>query len=240
MYILRLDDFAQNANVLNWKKMEELCEKYKVKPLVGIIPLCADKKIGLYTKVDSFWGYVKHFETIGWVLAMHGCTHVFKTKNFGMNPVNCYSEFAGIPLCEQRYAIKSAYDIFKKHNLYPKVFFAPAHTFDENTLLALEIETNIRIISDTVANNYYRKGNFVFVPQQVGKCRALPLKVVTFCYHPNTMTDKDFQELEIFLAQHNEKFMIFPTKFINVRELTLYDKILEYIYFKYRTIRNKG
>lgn len=34
------------------------------------------------------------------------------------------------------------------HGIDPTVWIAPAHSFDKNTLIALKLETNIRIISD--------------------------------------------------------------------------------------------
>ena len=77
----------------------------------------------------------------------------------------------------------------REHGIDPKVFFAPAHTFDNNTLIALKECSNIRIISDTIANDIYTKYGFTFVPQQAGRVRKQPFRTVTFCYHPNTMND---------------------------------------------------
>jgi predicted deacetylase len=86
----------------------------------------------------------------------------------------------------------------REHGIDPKVFFAPAHTFDNNTLIALKECSNIRIISDTIANDVYSQFGFTFVPQQSGRVRKLPFKTVTFCYHPNVMNDDEFVRLEKF------------------------------------------
>lgn len=87
----------------------------------------------------------------------------------------------------------------RAHGIVPRVFFAPSHTFDENTLTALRECSAIRILSDTVANDVYTKDGFTFVPQQTGSVRALPLKTVTFCYHPNVMDDATFERWKRFL-----------------------------------------
>lgn len=89
----------------------------------------------------------------------------------------------------------------EKNGINPKIFFAPAHTFDRNTLLALKNKSNIRIISDTIAYDKYEDEGITFIPQQSGRVRKLPFKTVTFCYHPNLMRDKDFFELENFLKK---------------------------------------
>ena len=74
---------------------------------------------------------------------------------------------------------------------------------------ALKEKTNIRVISDTIANDVYKKGDFWFIPQQSGGVRELPLKIVTFCYHPNVMEDKDFVVLEKFLQEHKNDFICY-------------------------------
>ena len=90
------------------------------------------------------------------------------------------------------------------------MFFALSHTFDENTLLALETESDIRIVSDTVANDVYCRNGFTFVPQQTGRVRKLPFQTVTCCYQPNMMNDYDFEYLEAFVNQYRNCFVDFP------------------------------
>lgn len=69
-----------------------------------------------------------------------------------------------------------------------------------------------------------------FVPQQSGRMRKLPFKVVTFCYHPNMMDEKEFEYLEAFLTKNEKQFISFPVKQAD-RHKTLYDKALELLYF---------
>jgi len=67
-----------------------------------------------------------------------------------LNPLWTRSEFAGLKLEEQKEKIKKGLSIMKENGVEPGYFFAPSHTYDSNTLNALESESNIRIISDTI------------------------------------------------------------------------------------------
>lgn len=229
-YIIRLDDACSKRNIEKWNKIEVLLDKYCIKPLVGIIPNCEDPDMDGYSEDLHFWDKAAEWQAKGWVIAMHGYNHVFCTKKGGINPVNQVSEFADVPLEKQKEKIIQGLKIFDEHNIKPVVFFAPAHTFDNNTLIALKECSDIRIISDTVANAPYKEGEFTFVPQQSGKARNLPFHTVTFCYHPNGMSDKDIENLDCFISRHRKEFVIFPTNSSNRRK-TFYDKFLSFLYF---------
>lgn len=228
---LRLDDACEKMDLKKWALIEGLLDKYNVKPLVGVIPQCEDKMMNQYPVNKLFWELVKSWINKGWTIAMHGFNHVYSTNCGGINPVNKRSEFAGEPLVVQEEKIKNAIKIFKSHSIDPDVFFAPSHTFDDNTLIALKEHTNISIISDTIAWDCYFRNGFIFVPQQSGRVRKLPFKTITFCYHPNTMSPKDFEELERFLQKH--KFS--PFLFSGVkRKYKPIDRFLRFLYFKIR------
>lgn len=162
---------------------------------------------------------------------MHGYEHRYATESGGINPVNKLSEFVGLPYEEQREKLEKGYAVLKGHGVEPEIFFAPAHTFDENTLKALKDATPIRIISDTVANDIYKKGVFWFIPQQSGHVRKLPFKTVTFCYHPNGMDDAAFETLEVFLNSSLSRFSSYPQLPLNNRKLDIFDLMLRKIYF---------
>jgi len=229
-YILRLDDACEKWDKEKWIRMEMLLDQYGIKPLVGIIPHCEDQEMEEYGLDHEFWNRVKNWRDKGWTLAMHGYNHVYSTNCGGINPVNNRSEFAGLSLEEQRTKIRAGVEIFQAHGMEPQIFFAPSHTFDENTLEALRQESNIRIISDTIAWDAYRQGEFIFVPQQSGKVRKLPLGTVTFCYHPNMMNDEDFEEVEEFFQKHKVRFANFSTEGIH-RKFGMLDYILRKGYF---------
>lgn len=229
-YIMRLDDACEKMDVEKWARMESLLDRHGIKPLVGIIPKCEDKQMEKYAIDLGFWDKAKRWEDKGWTIALHGYNHVYSTECGGINPVNKRSEFAGETLEVQREKIRLGIEIFKSHGFDPQVFFAPSHTFDDNTLLALIEESRIRIISDTVANDVYFENGFTFVPQQTGRCRKLPVKIVTCCYHPNEMRNIDFEELERFIKDNSNDFVDFPIG-VSKRKKSLFDRVLKFLYF---------
>ena len=241
MIIIRLDDAASFMDIEKWQRVEDILDKYKITPLVGVVPNIKDPKmIKKYQKDENFWQKVKKWENKDWIIAMHGYDHLYISKSGGLNPKCSVSEFAGIPLQIQEEKIKQGVKIFQKHNIFPKVFFAPSHTFDENTLIALKNNSDIRIISDTVSNDVYFKDDFYYVPQQIGHEANLPFKVVTICYHPNKMEEKDFIKFENFIKTNQNKILSNKEEFnqiIKRRQLSIYDKLLSYCYIKLRRLR---
>lgn len=232
MYILRLDDASEYMDIKKWTRIEELLDKYNIKPIVGIIPDNKDKSlIEKYKKDQDFWQKAKKWKNKGWTIALHGCNHEYITNDGGINPVNRRSEFAGVSYEEQCRKIENGIKILEKYEMYPEIFFAPSHTFDLNTIKALIEKSNIRIISDTIANDVYYKDDMYFIPQQSGKVRMLPFKIVTFCYHPNTMEEKDFNILEDFLNKYNQKFITVKEIKLKKRKLNIIDNMLRKLYF---------
>ena len=226
---IRLDDACPKRDITKWDRMEFLLDKYSIKPLVGIIPDCRDQNMNCYEEDKSFWTrYIPKWQKKGWILAMHGYQHVFNTKEGGINPVNKMSEFAGLPIEKQKEMLREGISILRNHGINPDIFFAPAHTFDRNTLLALKSETNVSAISDTPANDTYYYHGFTFIPQQSGYVRNLPFRTITFCYHPNTMKDRDFATLENYITKRNiSNFEKIETN----RTLSLFDRCLMCIYY---------
>lgn len=237
-YIMRLDDACPRHDRERWQRMEELLTAYGVRPLVGIIPACKDPMMNQYPEDENFWERVRAWQARGWCLALHGYDHVYGSASGGLNPVNPRSEFAGLPLEEQKEKISAGLTLLREQGIEPKVFFAPSHTFDENTLIALRECSSIRLISDTVANAPYRKDGFTFVPQQTGRARKLPFDTVTFCYHPNELDEKGFLDLEAFLRVHEGEFVPFPLGQTD-REENLEDRLLRRAYFGLRGLRKK-
>lgn len=235
-FLIRLDDACPTMSHYLWGKMETLLDSYGVRPMVGIIPHNEDPKQRIDSEDPLFWEHVKAWEQKGWAIAMHGYNHVYSSKEGGLNPLWNKSEFAGLPLNIQREKVRQGIAVLKEHGFNPKYFFAPSHTFDENTLVALKEETEIRIISDTIATKPYKLGDFVFIPQQSGHPIKLPFGgLLTICYHPNTMNDIAFDKLEAFLSEHQQDITSFESIDIsNLSQKSLTDKVLSWIYFMRR------
>lgn len=238
-FIIRLDDASEKMDYVKWMRMESILDKYGVIPLVGIIPDCLDPDMEKYPLINNFWDEIlPRWNDKKWTFALHGLHHIKETDKGGINPVNKKSEFAGLPLDKQKEKILSGLKILNEHNIFLKVFFAPFHTFDKNTLVAIKECSDIRIISDTIANKPYYRSGFTFVPQQAGHVRKLNIDVVTFCYHPNIMEDKDFILLEHFLMANTANCIRFPLSGCRNKK-SLYDSLLSLIYFFRLRIKRK-
>lgn len=238
-YIIRLDDACPTMNHEKWERMEMLLDKYGIQPMVGVIPHNEDSKQIIDSEDNEFWNKVKVWKDKNWAIALHGYNHVYSTKEGGMNPFWHKSEFAGHPLEIQKEKIRNGVAIMRNHGINPKYFFAPSHTFDENTLIALKEESEIRIISDTIALKPYKRAGFVFVPQQSGHPVSFPFGgYLTICYHPNTMNDKAFADFISFLNNKATDVLSFDQlDLVNVGKKSVLDKLLSFIYFAKRKFK---
>ena len=164
-------------------------------PIVAVIPNNEDRK-QMKEEVDSqFWNKVRSWQKKGWHIALHGYDHVYISKSSGLVPFNNKSEFAGLSYEEQVIKIKEGWKIFKQENIDCKIWVAPSHTFDKNTLKALKEHTTIEIISDGVALFPFYRFGFKWIPQQVWRFRKMPFGLWSGCFHPNEMNDKEINDL---------------------------------------------
>ena len=240
-YLLRLDDACPTMNRNNWGRIEALLGRYGIKPMVGIVPNNRDDNLKQDMPDPDFWEKARKWQKKGWAIAMHGYDHCYISLEGlkGMNPLWERSEFAGLPLEKQKEKIRQGIAILRKQDLSPLFFFAPSHTFDRNTLTALKEESDIRIISDTIAIKPYRESGFVFIPQIGGHCMEIKIPGIwTFCLHPNTMTDENFIQTEAFISRHANLFISFDhLKLNNLKGKDLFSKLLTWSYFTRRRIK---
>lgn len=240
-YLIRLDDACPTMDAMKWQRIENILHAYGVRPMVGVIPANKDPKQKIDSADSEFWSKVKTWEKKGWAIALHGYDHRFISNAGlkGLNPMWERSEFAGVPLEVQIEKIRKGVSVFRANGIEPKYFFAPAHTYDENTLLALHEESNIRVISDSIATQHYCKGDFVFIPQLGGRCAEMKLPGIwTFCLHPSAMKEEDFAATERFLQAHKEEMIGFDElNLSNLKDKNLMSCLLSWAYFTRRKIR---
>ena len=240
-YLIRLDDACPTMNREKWDKIESILDEYGVKPMVGIVPYCKDENLIIESADPGFWNKARNWQKKGWAIALHGYDHCYVSDQGlgGLNPLWKRSEFAGVPLEEQKQKIREGLSILRDKGLDVKYFFAPSHTFDKNTLEALRTESDIRIISDTIATMPYRVDDFVFIPQLGGHCSEMKIPGIwTFCLHPNMMTEANFDQTEVFLRKNKTKFMSFNhLDLSSVRNKDIFSRLLGWLYFKQRLIR---
>ena len=241
-YLIRLDDACPTMNHQKWESMEALLDKYSIKPMVGVIPHNEDKEQIIDESDPLFWQMVKEWEQKGWAIALHGYNHCYTSDGGlqGLNPMWSRSEFAGLSLEKQREKIKYGIAIMEEHGIKPKYFFAPSHTFDDNTLIALKEESDIRIISDTIATKPYNYKGFTIVPQLGGHCAEMHIPGIwTFCLHPSDMSEENFIQTEYFINKYRDYFTSFDKlDLVNIGKKNYFSRILSWFYFKYRENRN--
>ena len=129
--------------------LKKIFDNLNIKPIVAVIPKNKDRvKEQLFE--SQFLGNSAALAKQGWSIAMHGFERQFHEidRRRSIVPLHDRSEFVGLELEQQRKKIKNSLSIFKKNNVFPSVWVAPAHSFDSVTLDALTQETQIRTVSD--------------------------------------------------------------------------------------------
>ena len=211
-YIIRLDDACPTMNWEKWVRMEHLLDKYKVKPIVGVIPENQDVDFQ-YEEKGDFWKWCQLWENKGWIIAQHGTNHVIKAcgkQRFYQMTHEYRSEFAGLPYEAQRAKLDYGYQVLLRHGIKTEGFFAPAHTYDANTVKALaSFGKRYKFISDGYALGPFKKDNMIFIPSCFDTPHKLTLKhtVMTFVFHPNNMNEEAFASLETFLKSNADNFV---------------------------------
>lgn len=233
-YIIRLDDACPNMNKKNWDKIENLLDRYAIKPIVGVIPDNCDKEF-CYDTIKDFWNaYPKRWQDKGWIIAQHGLNHDLSDV--------VRTEFKGLPFDKQKEKLLEGNEILKKYGVYPSCFFAPAHTFDKNTILACKEIEEIKFVSDGYAFYPYLQHGMLFIPCCFDTPHKIsPFGIFTFVYHPNKITDEDLEYLEKFIVNNREFFDIDIAKTIEQfsnRKKKIFDYGLGWSISFFRKIRN--
>lgn len=216
-YIFRLDDATAFSNRDKWSLIENLFDKYNIKPIVAVTPDNQDPDIKYDDEDIDFWNKVNVWRKKGWSIAMHGYQHLYHdvAKESLIIPFYDRSEFAGLNLEDQKSKINKSLNIFKNNGILPTIWVAPSHSFDNITLKALHESTEIRIVSDGIALFPYFKNNFHFIPQQIWNLQNKKFGIWTVCLHPDTMTDEEFNQLSKKLEEEKLSIKIISVNDIN-------------------------
>jgi len=206
--LIRMDDISENMNWALMDKCEKLFDKFKIKPLLGIIPINKDPELLKLPKNDRFWERVENWKNKGWEITMHGCNHLYTQKsdkndifNYGGN-----SEFYGLDYSMQLNKIKTGLEEFKKREIKVRSFFAPNHIYDSNTLKALK-DSDIKIIIDGYGLFPYYKNEILFIPQLFYKEIFLPFGIQSTQMHINEWNDEAYKNFEIFVKKNYSKIL---------------------------------
>ena len=201
--LIRFDDIAANMNWEIMDKCEELFDNYNIKPVVGVIPNNKDDELLTYPKRENFWKIVRHWQSKKWEIAMHGYTHIYDTNTYKKDYFNYggKSEFFGHSIDNQISKIKSGLKIFSENDIKVRVFFAPNHTYDQNTFEALKV-SGIKEVIDGYGLIPYQEKNIKFIPQLFYKLFFLPYGIQTTQIHLNNWKLNDFIKFEKFIKRN--------------------------------------
>jgi hypothetical protein len=128
-----------------------------------------------------------------------------------------------------------AMKIFASHRIIPDCFIAPKHSYDKNTCMAMH-NLGISFLSDGVGLFPWRRMDYdiIQVPQIVWKPRKMLYGTITFCLHPDTMSDTElFKLLEFIYHNKNDIISIYdviltPLEYINV----IFEPLYTLLYIK--------
>lgn len=145
--LIRFDDLCPTMDWDMWLKADKVLRQHKVKPLLGVVPLCEDPELMIMDERQDFWEYVKQLQKEGYILAMHGCNHVYDNEHRSLVSNGLKTEFAGHSYEVQLDKIRRGKEALLAHGIKTDIFFAPSHSYDKNTIRAL-YECGFKYISD--------------------------------------------------------------------------------------------
>ena len=211
--LLRFDDVCSTMDWKQWDMAMQLIDEINATALIGIIPDCQDPSLQIDTPRNDFWEYIKQLQDKGFSLAMHGFNHVFSTKANGIVTKNKISEFAGLPYEVQLEKVRQGKDILNAHGIDTDVFFAPAHSYDDNTLRALA-ECGFHYISDGFSSRPYHRQGIICIPCPNGGIPKIKRKgyyTAVIHAHEWSRSDKshDWALLQNLCRKHKEEIVGF-------------------------------
>lgn len=201
---VRMDDITPN---MDWKKFEDfkaLLDEYGIKPLIGVVPDNQDENLNRWTEEHGlkdvffpvdFWEYIKDLQSRGWIVAMHGYRHLYTQNKGGLFPLNHFSEFAGLPYDKQLAMLETGKEILECHGIKTDIFMAPAHSYDGNTVKALQ-KAGFRKITDGFGTKPYIWKGLRFYPISFRLENSLKRNggFSTMVVHTNTVSERDMEK----------------------------------------------
>lgn len=202
-FFFRLDDIAPNMNWDKFNFLVSIFKKHNIKPLLAVIPDNKDPKLLGYPANSDFWRIINELKQDGWIIGQHGWQHLAEAGG-GILKIHNSGEFGGLDFDVQGKMIRDGKDLISSKLEKPEIFIAPRHSFDKDTIEALKMN-GFNYISDGIALYPFKKWGLVWLPQILWRPRKGLFGMITIALHPNTMTDKDFNNLKEFIEKNPEK-----------------------------------
>jgi predicted deacetylase len=226
-YLLRFDDICPSMNWQIWSSIEELLERFGIRPILAVIPDNRDPKLSFEPPDPRFWEKVKAWQSKNYTIAVHGYQHVYVNRNPGMLRLKRDSEFAGLPFETQEDLLKKALMVFAAKGVRADAWVAPSHSFDETTVAILSAQ-RIRIISDGLWPWPFTDHlGITWIPVQLPWFEEKRYGVWTVCCHHNSWTAKEVKRLEKQLETFGSRVTDVPkiVREFGGRKLTVRDRL---------------
>ena len=207
-YLLRFDDLCPTMSRERWRRFRDVMEEFRIRPILAVIPDNHDPSMELAPYDPSFWSEMRAMEAAGATTAVHGYRHVCSSCGESLLGIHRRSEFAGVDAKTQREWIRKGIAILREHGLNPRLWAAPRHGFDANTLSALH-DQGMEYISDGFARISFRRDAVIWIPQQLWSPVPRAKGLWTICIHPCTACASEVDRLRLFLKGHWPQFTSF-------------------------------
>lgn len=205
--MIRLDDITPDMDWERFNKAREIFERYHIKPLIGVVPDNRDTNLHKEDSQTEFWERIQALQSTGWKIAQHGTYHVYETEKTGILGINPFSEFAGLSYEQQLCKLQTGKRIMEENGIVTDIFMAPGHTYDKNTLRALN-KCGFKVVTDGLADMPYYDEGILFVPCRLRGFKK-PSGIDTICLHTNFMSYGDMEELENFCRENKDVIVSF-------------------------------
>lgn len=182
-YLLRVDDLCPMVSRERWQLFRELIEEFRLQPILAVVPDNRDPALQVSAADPPFWDQMRALEYGGSMIGLHGYRHLCHSRGRSRLGLDSVSEFAGVPAETQRKWIGEGLNLLRSHQLNPRIFVAPRHGFDANTLSALRSE-GIPLLCDGFARRPFLCGEVTWIPQRLWAAEEKVNGVWTICMHP--------------------------------------------------------
>lgn len=205
---IRMDDVTADMDYSKFNRVKKILDEAGIRPLIGVVPFCKDETLRIEDKHDDFPRMISELQKQGWVIALHGYNHLYTTRNQGIFPINNFSEFAGVEYGKQREMIRKGIARLHEWGVEPKLFMAPGHTFDKNTLKALK-DNGITAVTDGFGEKPYIREGIKFYPisKRRKECTSEKYGFTTYVLHTNTMSDKEMDKFEKMIKEKRKQIL---------------------------------
>lgn len=236
--LIRFDDICPTMNWTQWEEAKNLMDETGVTALLGVVPDCKDPDLMIEEPRADFWEYIRDLQSRGYAIAMHGYQHVFALKADGIVTRNKISEFAGLPYEVQLEKIKRGKEILKSHGIETDVFFAPAHSYDDNTLRALSA-CGFKYVSDGFSSKPYMRQGIKMIPCRNGGIPSMKKRkgYVTAVVHAHEWVRQekagDWNKFQRLVTDNKTEIVTFDS-YVNRKEgNAFFQRIVERFYLFY-------